>query len=135
MKLALKQCKRTAPGPDGIHYEMLQHLHSNASTFLLYIFNFIWLNGVFPKSWRNAHLIMFLKPNKDPLKPSSYRPIALTSCICKLMEKMVNIRLTHELEKRDILKAGIHLRAESEINVESWGLSSVHTPESALGES
>ena len=32
------------------------------------------------------------------------------------------------------LRAGVHLRSESEINVESWGLSSSHIPESTLGE-
>ena len=35
----------------------------------------------------------------------------------------------------ETIKAGVHLSAESEINVESWVLSSVHTPESALRES
>ena len=30
------------------------------------------------------------------------------------------------------LNAGVHLRSESELNVESWGISSVHTPESTL---
>ncbi|GBN87399.1 hypothetical protein AVEN_104522-1 [Araneus ventricosus] len=28
----------------------------------------------------------FLKAGKDPTNPSSYRPIALTSCLCKLLE-------------------------------------------------
>ena len=45
------------------------------------------------------------------------------------------MRLAIAVEDRVVVKAGVHLRAESEINVESWGLSSVHTPESALGES
>ena len=33
-----------------------------------------------------------------------------------------------------ILKAGVHLRSESDINVENWGLPSVQDPESSLGE-
>ena len=33
------------------------------------------------------------KPGKDEYDPNNYRPIALTSCIRKTMERMVNDRL------------------------------------------
>ena len=46
-----------------------------------------------------------MKPNKDPYQPTSYRPISLTSCICKLFEKMVNNRLMWHLEKNRLLSA------------------------------
>jgi hypothetical protein len=37
---------------------------------------------------------------------SSYRPIALTSCLCKLIERMVVLRLTHHLlEKNQIISS------------------------------
>src|SRR5207244_1847073 len=36
-------------------------------------------------------------------KPENYRPISLTSCLCKLMEKMVTCRLTCHLEKNNLL--------------------------------
>ena len=47
----------------------------------------------------------FLKPGKGPTLPSSYRPIALTSCLCKLMEIMVNTRLVSFLERTGVLSS------------------------------
>ena len=38
-------------------------------------------------------------PNKDHTDLLSYRPIALTSCLCKVLEHMINTRFTWYLEK------------------------------------
>ena len=43
------------------------------------------------------------KPDKDHTDPSNYRPIALTSCVCKTMEQMINDRLTWFLESNNII--------------------------------
>lgn len=43
------------------------------------------------------------KTTKDPCLPESYRPISLTSAICKIMEKMVTNRLQWFTEKKKIL--------------------------------
>jgi hypothetical protein len=48
-------------------------------------------------------LIPILKPSKDPNESESFRPISLTSCICKIKERMVNKRLTYILENRGLL--------------------------------
>ena len=95
---AEKKCRNTAPGPDGIHYQMLKHLHPRMKGHLLNIYNQCWEEGVFPQRWSEATILAFPKPNKPPDQPSSYRPIALTSCLCKLLEKMINVRLQYALE-------------------------------------
>ena len=43
------------------------------------------------------------KPGKDPTNHTSYRPIALTSCICKAMERMINCRFVWYLESHKLL--------------------------------
>ena len=43
------------------------------------------------------------KPNKDLSDPTNYRLIALTSCLCKTMERMVNDRLVWVLESKKLL--------------------------------
>ncbi|GFU17731.1 hypothetical protein TNCV_1744801 [Trichonephila clavipes] len=41
-----------------------------------------------------------LRPGKDPNNHLSYQPIALTNCLCKTLERMVNARLVHQLGKK-----------------------------------
>lgn len=47
----------------------------------------------------------FLKEGKDPSAPASYRPIALTSYLCKLLEMMINRRLVYFLEYNVLLES------------------------------
>ncbi|GFX06656.1 probable RNA-directed DNA polymerase from transposon X-element [Trichonephila clavipes] len=100
LKKALSSAHNTSPGPDGISYELLRHLNEDSLVSLLYLFNRIWREQVYPTQWQEAIVIPILKPGKDPKNPLSYRPIALTSCLCKTLERVVNARLVYELEKK-----------------------------------
>lgn len=100
---SLKQSHDTSTGPDNIHYQMLKHLPYSALETLLRIFNDIWTSGNFPPTWSEAIVIPINKPGKDPADPNNYRPIALTSCVCKTLERMINNRLVWYLEKNNII--------------------------------
>ena len=78
-------------------------LSPNQPTNQLHIFNDIWATGVFPDSWRLATVIPIPKPGKDHAEPTNYRPIALTSCLCKTLERMINKRLVWYLESNDLI--------------------------------
>ena len=95
---AISDLSNTAPGPDNIHNEILKHLPNQTLLLLLDIYNHYWETHTFPDCWRHATIIPIPKPQKDHTNPSNYRPIALTSCLCKLMEKLVNKRLMWFLE-------------------------------------
>ena len=99
----LEQCKDTAPGPDGIMTSMVEHLTTPAKSTLLTALNKLWEAEAYPDQWKKETKLPFLKPGKDPSQPSSYRPISLTSCICKLFERMVNHRLVWFLECNNII--------------------------------
>ncbi|GFX38947.1 putative RNA-directed DNA polymerase from transposon X-element [Trichonephila clavipes] len=99
LKRALSSANNTSPGPDGISYELLRHLNEDSFVSLLYLFNRIWREQVSPTQWQEAIVIPILKPGKDPKNPFSYRPIALTSCLCKTLERVVNAHLVYQLEK------------------------------------
>ena len=92
----------SATGPDEIHYKMLKHLPDSTSLeTLLNIFNYIWTTGKFPDVLQYATIIPIPKPGKDPEEPNKYRPIALASCLCKTLERMINKRLTWFLESNN----------------------------------
>ena len=97
------KAKPRAPGPDGIHNNLLKHLPEDRLKILKEILNKIWTSADFPHQWRAATVIPIPKPNKDHTDPLSYRPIALTSCLCKVLERMINTRLIWYLEKSGIL--------------------------------
>ena len=105
LKKALKKCHDTAVGCDDIHYQFLKHLPFRSLDSLLRIFNQIWHTNILPDSWKEAIVIPIPKPGKDSTNPANYRPIALTSCICKTMERMVNDRLVWFLEKNKLVAA------------------------------
>lgn len=93
LEKAINGTKNTAPGPDQIFYQMLRHLPDHAKTYLLAIFNRIFTESIYPEKWRQANVIAFPKPGKDHSNPTNYRPIALTSCISKTIERILNNRL------------------------------------------
>ncbi|GBM21224.1 putative RNA-directed DNA polymerase from transposon X-element [Araneus ventricosus] len=100
LQTALSQAHDSSPGPDGIAYNMLRHLDAVSLSNLLHLFNRVWREQSFPRQWQEAVVIPILKPGKDPANPLHYRPIALTSVLCKTLERMVNARLVFELEKQ-----------------------------------
>ena len=93
METQLDRCKDSAPGPDDITISMIKHLTAPAKHTLLKALKKLWEASVYPEQWSKEIKLPFLKPGKDPNLPSSYRLISLTSCICKLFERMVNRRL------------------------------------------
>ena len=103
LRTALSKAHDTATGPDNIHYQLIKHLPEPCLILLLDIYNDIWESGNFPPSWHEATIIPIPKPGKDHTNPTNYRPIALTSCLCKTMERMVNDRLVWFLESNNLL--------------------------------
>lgn len=72
---------------------------------VLNIFNKIMKTGIMPVDWKHGVIVPIAKSGKDQSKASNYRPIALTSNLCKLMEQMVMNRLIFGIECRNIFSA------------------------------
>ena len=103
LRSAVNGLRSVSEGPDRVNNDMLMHLPECAMDILLAIFNRLWESGEFPAVWREAVVVPLLKPGKSGSDPLHYRPISLTSCLCKLMERLVNVRLVWFLESNSIL--------------------------------
>lgn len=84
-----------SPGPD--------EDFSGRKNYLLLIYNNIWIYDNYPEQWGLVTTIPLLKHNKNKTKPNNYRPISMSNCLSKIMQKMVNKRLMWHLESNHIL--------------------------------
>ena len=65
---------------------------------LLLFYNTAWSQGRLPPDWKKAIITPLLKADKPSFDAMSYRPIALTNTLCKVMERMVSNRLRWWME-------------------------------------
>ena len=103
MMYCISKLKTTSPGADNIENIFLKNLSREYQTYLLNLLNESFIKEDFPKLLKEALLVPIAKPNKDPHKVSSYRPISMLSCIGKLLERMINNRLDWFLEQNNAL--------------------------------
>jgi hypothetical protein len=67
------------------------------------IYNACFTIGYFPSAWKKAKIVAIPKASKDHSKPENYRPISLLSCLGKILEKLISIRLTEYLEENKLI--------------------------------
>lgn len=89
LKNALKMGKSTAPGEDGVTYDIIRLLVEIKGCPLLRLFNIILNGGKLPKMWKRF-LMIPIPRQSDPQRP---RPISLGSCLSKTFERLVLNRI------------------------------------------
>jgi ribonuclease HI len=99
----LRKMGGKAAGPDGIYPWMLKHLPLEGQVALLTVCNCSWIRKLVPAVWRSATILPDPKKGKDPANIGSYRPISLTSVVCKMVERLVQGRLRFWTEKNCVL--------------------------------
>ncbi|KAG8339135.1 reverse transcriptase (RNA-dependent DNA polymerase) [Trypanosoma vivax] len=90
----------TAPGDDEIHCEELKQLGRASRRCILRLFNYSLRTGQVPAKWRHGIIVQLLKPNKPANSMASFRPVTLTSTLCKLMERIVARRVRDCIEAK-----------------------------------
>ncbi|XP_071650607.1 uncharacterized protein [Temnothorax longispinosus] len=77
---------------------MLKDLTEEMEEVLLEICNEVWTTDWFPEDWRKYQTIFIDKAGKEKV-----RPIALSSCVGKVMKRMVNERMVWWAERNNKL--------------------------------
>ncbi|XP_077528391.1 uncharacterized protein LOC144140064 [Haemaphysalis longicornis] len=90
--------KKSAPGKDAITYKLLTNMSGKTAQTLLEHINNAWESSQLPPEWKEAEVRFIPKPGKAP-SIENMRPISLTSCAGKVMERMVLRRLQAHLEE------------------------------------
>ena len=103
LNFVISKTRDTAPGQDEVNYQMIKNMPKIALEYFLRMINSFFNQSYFPDEWNTSIIIPILKPGKNPESPYSYRPIALTSCLCKILERMINERLLQFLKTNNIL--------------------------------
>lgn len=91
----------SSPGKDGIDYKMIKMLPQKFKDELLKLLNFAFREAYMFQEWREVMTIFIDKPNKQMV-----RPITMSSCMLKIMEKITNDRLMWWIENQDLLDEG-----------------------------
>ena len=96
-----------SPGPDGIHPAILHECSDILSVPLCIIFQKCLDSSFVPADWRVANVTPIFKKGDRSL-PCNYRPVSLTSVVCKVMESMVKDCVLKHLLDNDLLKLSQH---------------------------
>ena len=99
MSLALKALKQgKSPGPDSIHPIILKNLAEELAHPLTILFNSTLNVGKLPKAWKMAEVRPIFKKGCKS-SPGNYRPVSLTSVVCKVFEGFIKEALCNHLNK------------------------------------
>ncbi|CAC5358720.1 unnamed protein product [Mytilus coruscus] len=75
-------------GPDGLHPKVLYEVRPAICYSLFKIFDKSVKEGKVPDDWKNAIVSPIFKKGKK-LSPVNYRPVSLTSVVCKICESII----------------------------------------------
>jgi hypothetical protein len=96
-----------ASGPDNIPNWILKNCAHEIAPFIANIFQLSLDTGTLPSDWRDANISSVFKKG-DKHTASNYRPVSLTSVLCKTLEHIICGHILQYLERYNILTSLQH---------------------------
>ena len=87
LERALFTCKDSAPGPDGIPYEVYKKFWSITGQTILNAWHYSVEKGILPPSHEESVITLLPKEGKDISDIKNWRPITLSNCDSKIITK------------------------------------------------
>nr|CAD2181022.1 unnamed protein product [Meloidogyne enterolobii] len=82
--------------PDGISYKIIKNSYLILAPYLLDFFRISLDEGKIPNIWKKSIIIPIFKKG-DKSNPENYRPVSITCCMCRIMEKILSKYITNFL--------------------------------------
>lgn len=107
----LKRCETlktaSSAGPDGVSAIFLKIFSYEIAPFLAALFQASFDSGVLPVDWKSSIVVPIHKSGARS-NPGNYRPISLTSIVCKMAEHIIASTLMSFLEVHNLLSPFQH---------------------------
>jgi exonuclease III len=95
---ALKSCKESAPGPDGISYLVYKKYWETLAPYILDAWNYSLKIGSMSSSNIESIITLLPKQGKDTSDIKNWRPITLSNCDSKIITKAIATRVSKVLD-------------------------------------
>jgi ribonuclease P/MRP protein subunit RPP40 len=105
-KVISKLKNKKSPGSDGITNDFIKLSHEIVP-YLRHMFQISINNCQIPKDWRYA-IVTPIPKGGNKVLPENYRPISLTSSVCKVFEKLISLYMRCFLNETNVLVAAQH---------------------------
>lgn len=96
-----------ACGTDEVHPHVLKSCAKEFSGPLSVLFRRSFAEGLVPRQWKDANVSPIFKKGSRIIA-ANYRPVSLTSVVCKVLERLIRDRIAKYLEAENLLSTSQH---------------------------
>jgi hypothetical protein len=107
LKTLKKLPSKTSVDNDGLSYKILKEGGNILGVHLTRLFSLSLNEGRIPKAWKVGIVTPIHKCGSKKLV-SNYRPISVTSCCCRILERLVRYRIMEYLSTYNLINATQH---------------------------
>ncbi|EGT38156.1 hypothetical protein CAEBREN_24117 [Caenorhabditis brenneri] len=93
--------------PDGVPAKFLKMISVLISSPISQLCNYSMMTGLVPRKWKES-LVLPLKKIDNPIHISEFRPISITSVICRTYERCLLKNISHYLSYKNFFDYGQH---------------------------
>ena len=99
--------RNSSPGLDGISNRLIFEGRSTLIPVLVNFFNLLLQIGDMPNEWRFSNIVPIHKGGSYS-SPSNYRPISVTSSVCKILERIIHCKILCYMNVNGLLSSSQH---------------------------
>ena len=94
-------------GPDNVYPKILQKMHEELKYPITKLFNKSLQTNSIPMEWKKSNVTPIHKSGSKK-KASNYRPISITSILCRVLESCIKDEITSHFEKHNLIHDSQH---------------------------